>query len=203
MIPPLTDRISLLELANSRFPFPLTTVEIGVAGGHFTKQLVVSLKSLGALYCVDPWKHFEEGYEDSCNLSEKEQEDRFHQVTKDFALNERVIITRAMSHEACRQFNQNTVDFIYLDANHSFTEVTRDLTCWWPILKPGGIFAGHDYYEGNAIGHGVKLAVDAFAKERGIEVHRTTSEFCRVEGVYGAGWEGFSFVLEKPTQTAP
>jgi len=198
MIPPLTDRISLLELVDERFPFPLTAVEIGVAGGHFTKQLVVSLKSLGTLHCIDPWKHFVEGFDDACNLDDATQEGRYQQFKKDFTLNERIVAVRKMSHEASKDFAPNSVDFIYLDANHSFASVMQDLTCWWPILKPGGIFAGHDYYEGNLKGHGVKLAVDAFAKERGIEVHKTTHEFCRKEGVYGAGWEGCSFCMEKP-----
>jgi hypothetical protein len=198
MIPPLTDRISLLELVDERFPFPLNAVEIGVAGGHFTKQLVVSLKNLGFLYCVDPWKHFDEGYDDSCNLSKQEQEERYQQFQRDFALNEHVSAVRLMSHEASKTMLPESIHFIYLDANHSYTEVLRDRTCWWPILKPGGIFAGHDYYEGNGAGHGVKLAVDSFAAERGLTVHRTTHEFCRKEGVYGAGWEGFSFALEKP-----
>jgi len=197
MIPPLTDRISLLELVNSRFPNGVG-VEIGVAGGHLTKQIVATWKSLGRLYCIDPWKHFDEGYDDACNLSQQEQDGRYEQVTKDFLDNPRVGFGRQMSHEAAKYMANESVHFIYLDANHAFPEATRDLTCWWPILKPGGIFAGHDYYEGNLKGHGVKLAVDAFAKERGIEVHRTTSEFCRASGVYGAGWEGCSFCMEKP-----
>jgi len=197
MIPPLTDRISLLELVNSRFPNGVG-VEIGVAGGHFTKQIVASWPNVAFLHCVDPWKHFEEGYDDSCNLTDAEQEGRYQQFQKDFDGAKSVIAHRLMSHKAAMLFPESTADFIYLDANHSFASVMQDLTCWWPILKPRGIFAGHDYYEGNAKGHGVKLAVDAFAKERGIEVHRTTQEFCRPEGVYGAGWEGTSFVMEKP-----
>jgi len=195
MIPPLTDRISLLELVNSRFPNGVG-VEIGVAGGHFTKQIVATWKNFESLYCVDPWKHFKDGYDDSCNLSQQVQDERFHQFEKDFYVETRVRTMRMMSHEACKWFGP-IIDFIYLDANHSFASVMQDLTCWWPILKPGGIFAGHDYYEGNLKGHGVKLAVDAFAADRGIEVHKTTSEFCRAEGVYGAGWEGYSFVMEK------
>lgn len=200
MIPPLTDRVSLLELVNSRFPNGVG-VEIGIAGGHFTKQIVASWPTLAVLYCVDPWKHFESGYEDGCNLSDTVQEERYQQFLKDFKGDARVRARRAMSHELAREWpadHDHQPDFIYLDANHSFDAVAQDLVCWWPILKPGGIFAGHDYYEGNKHGHGVKPAVDAFAKERGIEVHLTTHEFCRPEGVYGAGWEGFSFALEKP-----
>jgi hypothetical protein len=196
MIPPLTDRISLLELVNSRFPNGVG-VEIGVAGGHFTKQIVATWKHFEALYCVDPWKYFESGYDDSCNLSQQLQDERFEQFCKDTKNDMRVFVRRRMSHESASEMPNNCADFIYLDANHSFAAVIQDLTCWWPILKPGGIFAGHDYYEGNLKGHGVKLAVDAFAKERGIEVHRTTSEFCRASGVYGAGWEGYSFCMEK------
>lgn len=198
MIPPLTDRISLLDLVNARFPSGIG-VEIGVAGGHFTKQIVATWQSMMGLICVDPWKHFPEGYSDSCNLSQQVQDERYAQFVKDFSGDKRIVIRRQMSHEASQSIEQpESVAFIYLDANHSFTEVMRDLTCWWPILKPGGIFAGHDYYDGNGRGHGVKLAVDAFAEERGIEVHRTTSDYCRADGVYGAGWEGYSFVMEKP-----
>jgi len=196
MIPPLTDRVSLLELVNERFPNGLG-VEIGVAGGHFTKQIAATW-NFGQLCCVDPWINFKDGYEDSCNLDDKTQEERFNQFAKDFADNPKVVVMRRMSHEASKSVKPASADFIYLDANHSFTEVMRDLLCWWPILKPGGIFAGHDYYDGNGKGHGVKLAVDMFASDRGLKVHQTTQEFCRPEGVYGAGWEGYSFVLEKP-----
>ncbi len=197
MIPPLTDRISFLELVNARFPNGVG-VEIGIAGGHFTKQIVATWKTLSRLYCVDPWKHFPEGYDDACNLSQETQDERYLQFLKDTQNDRRIATIRMMSHEASAQFDNEAVDFIYLDANHSFTAVMQDLTCWWPILKPGGIFAGHDYYDGNKFGHGVKPAVDAFAADRGITVHKTTHEFCRKEGVYGDGWEGYSFVMEKP-----
>ena len=104
-----------------------------------------------------------------------------------------------MSHEASQTMRiwSPGFDFIYLDANHSFKSVTQDLNDWWPILKSGGIFAGHDYNDGNDKGHGVKLAVNMFAEDRGLTVHATTQEYCRASGVYGAGWEGISFVLEK------
>lgn len=201
MIPPLTDRISLLELVNDWFPYG-KAVEIGIAGGHFTKQILATYSTLTAIWCVDPWKHFAEGYEDSCNLTDAEQEGRYRQFIKDNQNHPHVLPRRMMSYEfsKCGELPPGCIDFIYLDANHSFAEVARDLTCWWDILKPGGIFAGHDYYDGNLKGHGVKLAVDVFAKDRGIQVHRTTSEFCRPEGVYGAGWEGFSFAIEKPVK---
>jgi hypothetical protein len=197
MIPPLTDRISLLELVNNRFASPVI-VEIGIAGGHFTKQIVATVRGLESLHCIDPWKHFETGYEDACNLSQAEQDERYRQFCKDVEDDYRIIPVRAMSHDAAAITDPDTIDFIYLDANHSFDAVMRDLTCWWPNLKSGGIFAGHDYLKGNGKGYAVRDAVDAFASERGIKVHQTMHEYCRPSGVYGPGWEGCSFAFEKP-----
>lgn len=196
MIPPLTDRISVLELVNNRFAAP-DVVEIGIAGGHFTKQIVATVKGLQTLTCIDPWKHFESGYEDPCNLSQAEQDARYERFCLDTNDDYRITVVRAMSHDVSAVTAPESVDFIYLDANHSFDAVMRDLTCWFPILKKGGIFAGHDYLKGNGKGYAVRDAVDAFAKERGIQVHQTMHEYCRPSGVYGAGWEGCSFVMEK------
>lgn len=191
-----TDRISLLELCEQRFRFG-TAVEIGVASGCFTKQILASWPSLAKLYAVDAWKHFEDGYSDSCNLDQSTQDQRFEQFKKDMEGNEVVEIIRGLSLEVSTLFLNNSVDFIYLDANHSTPAVTKDLEHWWPKLKPGGIMAGHDYLEGNGAGYGVKAAVDRFAGEWNLQVHQTTEQYTRKSGVYGANWEGRSFILFK------
>ncbi len=50
---------------------------------------------------------------------------------------------------------------VYLDANHTYEHVLRDLHAWYPMVRPGGILAGHDL---NSKGHncGVREAVTAF-----------------------------------------
>lgn len=53
----------------------------------------------------------------------------------------------------------NSLGFVYIDANHSFYGAIADLIAWTPKVKSGGIVAGHDY---NHI-YGVKRAVDKFA----------------------------------------
>ena len=43
-------------------------------------------------------------------------------------------------------FADGSFDFIYVDARHDYRGVAVDIAEWWPKLRPGGIFAGHDYY---------------------------------------------------------
>lgn len=191
-----TDRISLLELVQSRFPGG-TGVEIGVASGCFTKQILATWKSVGVLHCVDLWDFQPEDYSDPCNLPKEVQEERYNQFLHDMAGDKRVRTIRNWSHVAAVQFEPRSVDFIYLDANHSKDACLKDLNAWWPKLKPGGILAGHDYERGNRNGMGVFDAVNEFFGGLGIPIRQTTQEYCRESGVYGACWEGFSFVVEK------
>jgi SAM-dependent methyltransferase len=48
------------------------------------------------------------------------------------------------SAKAAELFADATVDFVYVDADHSYPSVTRDIKAWWPKIKPGGVMAGDD-----------------------------------------------------------
>jgi predicted O-methyltransferase YrrM len=61
--------------------------------------------------------------------------------------------------QASRCFDNNAVDAIFLDASHLYNDVIDDLRAWWPKVKQGGLFMGHDFYEGTQ----VKQAVLDFA----------------------------------------
>lgn len=53
-------------------------------------------------------------------------------------------------------------DFIFIDGNHEYEAVKRDIAAWYPRLTPGGVIAFHDYYSEPGINpqEGVKQAVD-------------------------------------------
>jgi hypothetical protein len=56
---------------------------------------------------------------------------------------------------AAKLFPDNSVDFVYIDAEHSREALLRDLRLWWPKVKPGGIIGGHDYHGFPEIAAGV------------------------------------------------
>jgi hypothetical protein len=53
---------------------------------------------------------------------------------------------RMTSEEAAKLVPAHSLDFVYLDANHSYDMVKRDIALWWPKIKWGGVLAGHDIF---------------------------------------------------------
>lgn len=76
------------------------------------------------------------------------------------------------SAECAKLFEDGSVDFCFVDADHDRPGVDNDLKAWWPKIRNGGIFAGHDWSE---IFPGVMGAVSEFAEREGLELDVTTS----------------------------
>lgn len=66
------------------------------------------------------------------------------------------------SADMAQKFEDESVDFVFIDADHSYEGCLRDITAWFPKVKQGGVIAGHDYY--NNASCGVKQAVDEYFK---------------------------------------
>ena len=47
--------------------------------------------------------------------------------------------------EAVKDFKDNSIDFVYIDGNHTYDYVTQDITEWSKKVRKGGIVSGHDY----------------------------------------------------------
>jgi predicted O-methyltransferase YrrM len=73
-----------------------------------------------------------------------------------------VIIDSSVS--ASKYVDDSSLDFIYIDADHSYEAVKMDIESWFPKLKSGGFMAFHDYDAG------VKRAIQEFFPIRGIGV---------------------------------
>lgn len=65
---------------------------------------------------------------------------------------------------ASRIFDDKVCDFVFIDGDHSFDGVTRDILAWLPKMARGGVLAGHDYNH-----HSVYRAVNEIFDSRDIE----------------------------------
>jgi len=48
--------------------------------------------------------------------------------------------------EAVEDFEDESLDFVYIDANHEFRYIAEDLCEWTKKVKKGGIVSGDDYF---------------------------------------------------------
>lgn len=190
------NRIVMLEYINSKFTNGVGA-EIGVAAGHFSKQILATWTNCREFYCIDLWEQQQTGYVDGCNLSNEKQNATYQQILLDFAEYPHVKIIKNWSHEAVKNFSDEYFDFIYIDANHSYKASLEDMKMWYPKIKKGGILAGHDYFDGPEESYGVKKAADEFAALANTQLYHTTSEFSPKNALWPESWEGTSWIISK------
>jgi len=146
--------------------------EVGVFTGELSLYLLDRRDDL-VLLMVDSWAapHPDAPYVKSGDLhatmAQEVQQECMRLATErvaGFAAVARARIMHMESTAAAMTIDDGTLDFVFIDADHSYEGVMADLAAWAPKLRPGGLLCGHDY--GNEwlpkVGASVKRAVDEF-----------------------------------------
>ncbi len=79
---------------------------------------------------------------------------------------------RKMSADAAEDIEDDSLDFVYIDANHRFDYVLQDIRTWFPKVKPGRVISGHDYNY-----HEVAAAVEAYCKVHNLKLGTYAKEW--------------------------
>jgi len=182
------DKRELATLANTLFPDG-KGVEIGVLRGDYSK-IILERWHGGQLYLIDAWRHLD-SYVDMNGQDDKYHYDCLIQTCENIKpWQNRAHIIRMDSAASANMFPDEHFDFVYIDADHSYEGVVRDMKAWWPKVKKGGLFCGDDYipddgdiwltiqgkepvYAGK---FGVRRAVNEFVAKNDLKVYSTTSE---------------------------
>ena len=109
--------------------------EIGVESGAYSNVLLQKMPQ-ATLYSIDPWKSYR-AYRDHTSQSKLDQ---FYANTKEVLAKygERSIIIKKSSEEALQDFKDESLDFVYIDANHAFAHVAFDIHYWLRKVRKGG-----------------------------------------------------------------
>ena len=136
------DRIELLNLI---FTLNKTGkgVEVGTFKGEFSKEILQIWQ--GKLYMIDVWRELGEEYIDSSNHKNFDGGVYADCMNSIKGFEDRAIMIRATSEIASEMFMDNSLDFVYIDANHTYDYVKQDISLWYPKVKSGGWVMGHDY----------------------------------------------------------
>jgi Methyltransferase domain len=137
-----------------------TLVEIGVNRGE-TSQLLRHLFPHAALYLIDPWKLSADYSLSGTPISRKNKhyENAYQNVLSLFEDDPKVTLLRMSSSEGIHHV-PDELDLVFIDANHEYAQVRKDILAWLPKVRSGGLLAGHDYDQNIPMFSGVKQAVD-------------------------------------------
>jgi predicted O-methyltransferase YrrM len=117
--------------------------EVGVERGIFS-QVILAANPEMEHYCVDAWRSYAD-YRAWCNRSHLAQ--KYYEVKERLAAFPNVQLIKAFSMNAVNQFEDESLDYVYIDANHELPWVMDDILEWSRKVRPGGIVAGHDYIQ--------------------------------------------------------
>lgn len=134
-LPGLRDLIALL-------PERTVMVEVGSFAGESAEEFLKHDKIVH-FHAVDPWAG---GYDETDPASShpmQAMEAEFDERMKPFA--GRFTKHRLTSAGAIHLFPDHSLDFVYIDALHTYEGAKIDINMWRHKIKPGGILGGHDY----------------------------------------------------------
>lgn len=152
----LVDRLNLLR----KLPRGGRAMECGVDEGKFSRQ-ILEIAQPEELILVDLWS------------TNRFNESKLQQIQQEFSSelsSGQVRIERMTSVQALRQVPDGSLDWVYIDTDHSYATTREELHLAAQKVKPDGYICGHDYavgFWGSYIRYGVIEAVNRFCVEQG------------------------------------
>lgn len=119
---------------------PIKVIEIGVYEGENSVSIFSEL-NVEKFYAIDPYDDYED-YK-NCVYSVGIHKKKKIAMNRLKDVEDRIVWIEEMSEDAVDNINEK-VDFIYIDGNHDYEYVIKDMELYWGKLKDGGIMAGHD-----------------------------------------------------------
>ena len=156
--PYMTDMFKELEFA--------VGAEIGVRGAPFGQQMGRSMPGL-KWYAIDPYRSYGHYATGEAHCSQEEMDGYYKEATAALEPYDCTII-REFSCFAVEQFEDDSLDFVHIDANHAFEYTYQDIEMWTEKVRPGGIISCHDYMDLYDTRCRVKSAVDKWTAENEI-----------------------------------
>lgn len=163
---------------------------LGKSAAFMAQEIAASKKSI-EFYVVDSWNNTnvsdfngspKDGAYATCNNGKTKEIFYANMEACGAQLTE---VIESDSTIAAERFADESLDFVFIDGDHSPEKVYADCAAWWPKIKRGGLLAGHDFDE-----TGPQSAVVKFARERSVALYG--------DGKYGR--EGYRcFGVVKPT----
>lgn len=141
----------------------LIGVEIGVFRGIYASDYLKEL-DIKKVYLIDPYKPYGDYYTSKIVRGAKKMA---HAVL--FPHRRKTKWIKAKAAEIAVIFDDGSLDFVYVDGNHTYQAVLEDIALYYPKVKKGGLICGHDYRP--EVRENVFDAVNEFCKKHNLKLN--------------------------------
>jgi predicted O-methyltransferase YrrM len=131
-----------LKFLAERAKLASNIVEIGSWKGRSTKVLLEA--SQGFVHAIDHFNGTDKDGDDWSGILAKEQDVK-SEFLKNVGHYPNLRLHEMSSGDAAQFFNDNSLDMVFIDGDHTYKGVKQDIDTWLPKMKKGGIICGHDY----------------------------------------------------------
>lgn len=158
-------RSQLVDLLR-HLKLPLHGIELGVAEANFSRDLLESGMEL--LYSVDAWQTLDQRGDGGFpqDFHDKNYKSAIEKLSK---YGEKSVVIKGLTSEVAPHLKDNFFGVVYIDCDHSYNGVKRDIETYYSKLVTGGVMGFHDFFDCEA--YGVIRAVYEFAMNNHLEVH--------------------------------
>ena len=155
----------------------LIGAEVGVYRAESFCTILQVCQNVKTLYGIDPWKAYHDQIGDGSMVIEPKDIDLAREMSLHYiewsGNRHKAEILEMTSAEGAEQFEDESLDFVFVDSYLSMQDVIDHMEDWYPKVKVGGLFCGHDYSD-----QGVAAGVDHWRKLHGIETHISAYDDC-------------------------
>ena len=145
----------------------LIGAEIGVYKGDNALQMIKTGR-ISKIYLIDPYK-VSKKYKDYL-VGDLKETKSIAKRRLDYSMAKKIWIYKD-SVDAIREI-KDKLDFVYVDGDHSYEQVGKDIYFYWDLIRNRGVIGGHDFcYHANLKGHGVIQAVIEFCAYQHLKLY--------------------------------
>lgn len=159
-----TSAIGLVDHIRN-LPGDVTGCELGVSYGFNLVYFLDNLPNIKKVYAVDPYMPYDDG---PSGWVPQEVMDRVRECmlenTSDYK--DKVEFLHKTSDDAHKDIEDGSLDYIFIDGDHNYEAVVKDMNNYYSKVRSGGIFAGHDLSW-----VGVTKAVNEFRESNNLPQH--------------------------------
>jgi hypothetical protein len=122
-----------------------TVAEVGVYRGQFAERLLRNCPDIATYYLIDPWRHLDDWNKPANEADETFEEHYAEALRRTSEWESKRIVLRGRTSDVIDSIPDGSLDFVYIDGDHTLRGITIDLMRVWPKVRQGGFIGGDDF----------------------------------------------------------